>query len=59
MLFRRYVRFAGENPAATRLMHNMGAKGSDELDRLYETYLRPIQDTTPVARCAKRRPPTS
>jgi TetR/AcrR family transcriptional regulator len=44
-LFRRYVRFAGENPAATRLMHNVGDQGLAELDRVYETYLRPIQDT--------------
>ena len=44
-LFRRYVRFAGENPAATRFMHNLGEQGLAELDRVYETYLRPIQDT--------------
>jgi TetR/AcrR family transcriptional regulator len=43
-LFRRYVRFAGENPAATRLMHNIESVGSDELERVYERYLRPIQD---------------
>lgn len=41
---RRYVRFAGEHPAATRLMHNIGEHGDAELDRLYETYLQPIQD---------------
>jgi TetR/AcrR family transcriptional regulator len=62
-LFRRYVRFAGENPAATRLMHNIGEQGVAELDRLYETYLRPIQDTlggavrdAQAAGCIKRIP---
>ena len=41
---RRYVRFAGEHPAATRLMHNIGEHDDGELERLYETYLQPIQD---------------